>query len=394
MKASIQQLPTEVIINIFDQINDAKQLIQCKLVSKSWTSLAEKSMYKTIHMYLWDDSRLERLNHHLKQKPEFCQLIQNILISQQYFYTFSKRLFQEFLSLAMTPSIRTLDGIWKQEYLTMLLDYVESSSLKFKKLKQLPYSVRHDSVYMQLMSHFKESLQTASCSITEKTTLIHQKIIRDSIKEYKYLTTLSIQDYRGFKSVQEIDTFLQKCDRIKNLEFIINQSTTYTYMDEDQLSQWLASGSVQQVDSVNYLKISYMKGPDHMERCSFGPDWINYLAYKYPNVERLSIENITLRYSHMAIPVFGNVKAFSLDDWRFHCTQDLQHFVDRVKSESNSVRYYKCIAVQGSEICSLRATKDRNNSLTKFEIVVGQEKLSNMDIVQSCFKNVNHTSNI
>ncbi|KAK4520738.1 RasGAP protein [Mucor velutinosus] len=396
MKASIQQLPAEVIINIFDQINDTKQLNQCRLVSKSWTSLAEKSMYKTLHLYLWNDSRLERLNHHLKQKPERYQLIQSIRITDPYFNAFSERLFREFLHLAMTPSIRILDGVWKQEYITALLECIENSSLKFEKLKQLPYSVHHDSIYMHLMGHFRNSLQTASCNITGKTSPIHQRIIRDSIKEFKHLTTLSIQDYQGFQSVQEMDNFLQKCDQIKNLEFIINQSTNYTDMDMDALNQWLTSGSVQQADSVKYLKIAYMKGPDGNKCRSFGPDWVNYLAFKCPNVDTLSIKNITLRYSHMALPVFENVKVFNLDDWKFYCAQDLDYFIGRVKSDSNSVtiRYTKSTGVNLSEICSVSATKDRNSSMTRFTIDVNPETPSNTAIVLSCFKNLNYTCNI
>ncbi|GAN00909.1 hypothetical protein MAM1_0003c00335 [Mucor ambiguus] len=391
MKGSIQQLPVEVIINIFDQINDTKQLVQCSLVSKSWTSLAEKSMYKTIHLYLWEDFRLERLNHHLKQKPEFCHLIQNIRITDQYFNTFSERLFHEFLHLAMTPSIRTLDGVWKQEYITALLENIENSSLKFEKLKQLPYSVRHDSVYMRLMSRFKGSLEIASCNITEKTSPIHQRIVHDSIKECKHLTTLSIQDYQGFQNLQEIDTFLKKCDQIKSLEFIINQSVNYTDMKEDELNQWLTGGSVHQAKSVNYLKIAYMKGPDNRTRRSFGPDWISYLAYKCPNVDTLNIKNITVRYSHMALPVFGNVKAFKLVDWKFHCIQDLQHFIDRAKSERNKldIQYNKSIVVHQSEICSLSATKDRNSDFTRFTIIVNPINSDNTYLILLCFKDLN-----
>ncbi|KAL9540330.1 hypothetical protein MBANPS3_009743 [Mucor bainieri] len=384
MKDYTRKLPAEVIINIFDQINDAKQLVQCSLVSKSWASLAEKSMYKTIHLYLWNNSRLERFNQHLKRNPEFCQLIQNIRITDQYFNAFSDKVFGEFLHLAMTPSIRTLDGVWRQEHINALLERIEVSSLKFEKLKQLPYSVRHD-----------ESLQTASCNITETTSPIHQKLIRDSLKEFKHLTTLSIQDYQGFQTVQEMDNFLQNCDRIKNLEFIINQSAKYTNLEENELNQWLTGGSVLKANSVKHLKIAYMKGPDASIRRSFGPDWINYLAYKCPNVDILSIKNITVRYSLIALPIFGNVKAFDLDDWRFHCTQDLQDFIDRVKSENNTVviKSNESMVVHGSEICSMSAAKDRNSNSTRFTVVVNPIKDHNIHIVASCLKRLNYTCN-
>lgn len=120
MGASIQQLPAETIIDIFDEIEETKQLAQCRLVSKSWASLAEKSMCKTLRLvYFWNDSRLERLNQHLKQKPEYYQLVYNISITDRHWNTFNtfntldERLFREFLHLAMTPNIRTLDGIWQ-----------------------------------------------------------------------------------------------------------------------------------------------------------------------------------------------------------------------------------------------------------------------------------------
>lgn len=396
MKASIQQLPAEVIINIFDQINETKQLSQCRLVSKSWASLAEKSMYKTLHLYLWNDSRLERLNQHLKQKPESYQLIHNIRITEQYYIAFNERLFREFLHLAMTPSIRTLDGVWRQEYIAALLECVETSPFKFEKLRQLPYSVRHDSIYMHLMGHFKGSLQTASCSITERTNPIHQRIICGSIKELKRLTTLSIQDYQGFQSVREVDTFLQKYDQIKNLEFIINQSTNYVDMSKDELNQWLASGSVQQADTVKQLKVAYMKGPDDCKSRSFGPDWINYLAFKCPNVDTLGIKNITFKYSHMALPVFENVKAFNFDDWKFYCTQDIEHFVKRVKSDSNSVviQYTKSTVVDLSQICSVSATKASSSNMTRFAIEINPDNPDNTDLVLLCFKNLNYTCNV
>ncbi|EPB81361.1 hypothetical protein HMPREF1544_11935 [Mucor circinelloides 1006PhL] len=395
MKASIQQLPTEVIINIFDQINDAKQLIQCILVCKSWAFLAEKSMYKSVHLYLWDNSRLERLNYRLKQKPECCQLIEKIHITEQYYNTFSKALFREFLQLAMTPRIQTLDGVWNQKYIVSLLDHIENSPFSFEKLKQLPYSVRHDSIYMQLMSHFKGSLQTGFCTITEKTSQIHQRIISDSFMEFKHLKTLSIQDSRGFKNVQEMDTFLKKCDRITNLEFIISQSSEYIGMDKDELNQWLINSNVQQAGNVKNLRIAYMRGPDSKCR-TFGPDWINYLAFKCPNVDTLSIKNITLKYSHMALSVFENVKTFSLTDWKFYCTQDIQHFIDRVKSDNNSIviRYTKTTAVDQSEICVMSAKKERNSNMTRFAIEISAEIYKNTAIVLLCFKNLSYICDI
>ncbi|CAO3610398.1 unnamed protein product [Mucor fragilis] len=107
-------------------------------------------------------------------------------------------------------------------------------------------------------------------------------------------------------------------------------------MSKDELNQWLTSGSVQQANTVNHLNIAYIKGLEDCKSRSFGPDWINYLAFKCPNVDTLGIMNITYKYSHMALPVFENVKTFNFDDWKFCCTQDIEHFIKRVKSDNNS----------------------------------------------------------
>lgn len=166
-------------------------------------------------------------------------------------------------------------------------------------------------------------------------------------------------------------TFLKKCDRITNLEFIISRSSEYTGMDKDELNQWLISSNVQQAGSVKNLRIAYMGGPDSKCR-TFGPDWVNYLAFKCPNVDTLSIKNITLKYSRMALPVFENVKTSSLTDWKFYCTQDIEHFVDRVKSDNDSIviRYTKTTIVDQSEICVMSATKERNSNMTRFTIEI------------------------
>ncbi|CAO0799279.1 unnamed protein product [Mucor circinelloides] len=192
-----------------------------------------------------------------------------------------------------------------------------------------------------------------------------------------------------------MDTFLKKCDRITNLEFIISQSSEYIGMDKDELNQWLINSNVQQAGNVKNLRIAYMRGPDSKCR-TFGPDWINYLAFKCPNVDTLSIKNITLKYSHMALSVFENVKTFSLTDWKFYCTQDIQHFIDRVKSDNNSIviRYTKTTAVDQSEICVMSAKKERNSNMTRFAIEISAEIYKNTAIVLLCFKNLSYICDI
>ncbi|KAL9553130.1 hypothetical protein MBANPS3_003438 [Mucor bainieri] len=349
MSASAKSLPNEVLLKIFIQVNSEVQLAQCRLVCRSWGSLVEKAMYKVIN--LSSTNQLARLSEHVIVRPTLGSLIQKLCV--QSYFNMEPTIYD---LLELTPNLKILEGHWDRQILLGLASRPEGSSLK---LEQLPcIEGRNDELNLKTLFHFKEALRSAAFTFNCNSHRRDRIRLGDSLDQFKKLQKLTITDDFCFSNVRDLDHLLRNCNQLQELKFVVLQDEDYIHAERAQLKQWLA-GDVERVETIKSLKIDFEDDSledEERQPYEYGPDWMEYLAYKYPN--------------HIILPELSHIETFNLKGWKFYGLDDLKRFINMLATQDV---YIEC-KVDWQEfsgdpyICSMSAIKENPNDCTSFSI--------------------------
>lgn len=368
----------EIWLNVFELLEYKEHLAKCRLVCQSWRPYVEKIMYKNINLSDWDERRMRTFTRHLAAEPNFCQFIQCITNGH---HSISNRSFQHFLELALTLNIKVLDGYWDSASIQITLDVIK---FPLDKLVQIPHTKDFNSSYLRMMDLCKDSLQSISFEIQTNTNQQGMALMSNLMGKYKNLTTVVIIAAEGFRGLQDLDAVLANFHHIKELRLKVYEIPTYTNQDQNALEAWLLS-DVPKVDTLKALDITYCEhkqltgeadlwrlAEQQLELRRFGPDWIEYLKYKYPNIDTLDIRNSTYDYKHIALPDFGNLKIFNLTAWGFYTVDTLKDFVRMFERSSNSIHIEYVPGYYGRDIiCEMDVSAHLNRA--KFTVRIPHE---------------------
>jgi len=270
------------------------------------------------------------------------------------------------------------------------------------KLVEIPFTEKIDSNYLRLMDLCKNSLQSLSFGLQTITNQQNTALMSKLVGKCKNLTTVYIAAVEGFRRVQDLDAVLANLHHIKELRLKIHEIPTYTTQDRNALNAWLLS-DVQKVDTLKRLDIIYcghqqltrVAGLSHLaeqqlERRKFGPDWIEYLNYKYPNIDTLDINNVANDYKHIALPDFGNLKMYNLIGWRFYTVDTLKDFIRMFERSSNSIHIEYVPGYGNDIICEIGVYVHLNSA--EFMMIIPPEVHPverTMDLIAAAFGSIN-----
>lgn len=355
-----QSFPAEVWLNIFDQFG-CKQLAQCRLVCRFWKPLAEKVMYKEIDLSCKNGFQLAELSKHLSMRPDLGRLVQKIKL---YASPSTELTLYEILKL--TPNLRIIDGAWN-ELLGELLSKPECLSFK---LEQLPRTESFSKLYSDSLLRFRETLR--SVFFADLSNCNDCIAVGASLDQFKNLTQLVIQDQFNFRNLRYLDHLLGKCNQIQELQLFVLQHSDYVHTDKDELQQWLLD-NVQKIETIKQLKINFdddsLEDEEKQPR-EFGPDWMEYLAYKCPNVTKLEVNSDEYNRQHIILPEYAHMETFALKNWRFYDINVLKRFIDMLGTQSVNVNCKVNYEIHygDSYICLMSAIKEEQTDNTTFLI--------------------------
>lgn len=162
MTALGHRLPMEVWLNIFDQIQDKRQLAQCKLTCKRWAPIVERAMLKSIVV----TKNMDKLCEHLQKNPKSRQYVHDIEIAPYYWVENEddREELDRSLTVLMTKNLRAIKGedAYGSGVLKTLIQVLQSPTGKSVKLEQLPIGRNTSSklVVPELLHHFRETLKS------------------------------------------------------------------------------------------------------------------------------------------------------------------------------------------------------------------------------------------
>ncbi|KAK4509195.1 uncharacterized protein ATC70_007545 [Mucor velutinosus] len=363
MSAPTKSLPAELWLNIFDQLSDGKQLAQCRLVCRSWRPFVEKVMYKVVDLTGMHGTQVAELSEQLAMRPELGRLVQKICFCGDV-----KKKLSLYKILRSTPNLKIIDGkSWDESLVGEVLSKPECSALK---LKQLPCINGFSIPSLKSLLCFKETLQSTAFKFTLFTSSNCHTLLGDSLHQFKHLQQLSIDDQFFFGSLRDLDRLLRNCNQIQDLRLFIQQHPEYNHIGKAELEQWLTN-SIQRVGTVKSLEIDFQDDSledEESQPYGFGPDWMDYLAYKYPNVTRLTVCSDEYNRQHIILPKFTHLETFVLEKWRFYDLDVLKNFIDMLTTKSVYIECKVNYEIHHGDpyICLMSAIKKRQDDSTAF----------------------------
>ncbi|CEP07558.1 hypothetical protein [Parasitella parasitica] len=363
-------LPTELWLVIFDLIESAKELANCRLVCKRWSALAEAAMLGQNLKFDTVES-ISKFNSQLKMKPQMARLIKSIHLP--YTDDLNLPLQKELLDLALTPNIKHFQGQMSEEILIHFLEIAQRSSSKFDRLQVLPELYTMDNKYVDTMLYFKDSLREISVSVLPFEMPESSQCIATHLREFRSLTKLTLDLY-GLPCSNdeptnfiELEKILNRCKHLEVLEFtwgsVVNSS-----MGTAEFKKWL-SNNVQQVSSLYAFKVGKLEGPHMLE----------YLVYKYPNVSKASITYLE-SCSKRIIDAVKNIETVELiipntlgiEELKEGITnaEEFKNLILAMKSTTNQVQIQQSSSFDSFGQGLLEITKCIKTRNTKFSIPI------------------------
>ncbi|CAO3621381.1 unnamed protein product [Mucor fragilis] len=270
--ANISSLPEELLRRVFGYINSSIQLAQCRLVCKKWNPHADTSMFSnTIVLRCREKALL--LHALLFAVPAKGKLIRNIYFDEKFDTLWVIKAIFNAISI---PNLESLMGTaLTPEFCDLLLEITARSPGTFKKLKSLPkYQQDVDQKYLDVLLAFKETLE--EIDIDNESKHLNDALMKLVPHPNSFSNLNSLKFAAKFHQLSDVESILNGCMNLKTLE--LGNLWEGRPMDKTALDAWMVQ-NVTQVESLEQLVIK------HQCRC----DVIEYLVYKYPNIQSLNI---------------------------------------------------------------------------------------------------------
>ncbi|KAK4509105.1 uncharacterized protein ATC70_007455 [Mucor velutinosus] len=277
-------LPVEILTRIFQFIQSAKQLRECRLVHKTWDYPAESAMLSqeiTLHNCI----AFQSLIYHLKKKPAKGKLIRYLNLDFDYVYM-NRTLLKHAFQLFFTPNLQVLKGDMLSQISDMgceiIREIVYKSKQDFHKFRYLGNTRSATDIYWETVSLFQQSLQRLDLQFTDcedmagedNRHLIHNVALE--IGRFEELQHLDLQMFYD-DSIVDMERILDNCNSLQHLRVAIGMNHSESLDDYFQVNQ------IRQID--NAMSLILYTDPGET------PILLEYCITKYSNIKQIIYES-------------------------------------------------------------------------------------------------------
>lgn len=259
-------------MNILDKVDSIIQLGKCRLVCSTWDKMAEAVMFSK-DIQITEEGNVIKLRDHLAKNFSRAHLIRSLEI---YVPLQERPHVYSLLKVAFTPTMQHLTilagSAMDDAFFGALLGMVKDSKEGQYNLKTMPLTL--DSTcdnYANAALAFKHTLRYLQTSYS--CSALNTKF--DKLSEFKTLETLELEA-DPFQNIFKLDAILKNCPKLKTLELFHRNGDDRTEHTATSVANWTRR-NVEKVNSLTQLRISYAY-----------PDLVQYLTFKYPNIESLA----------------------------------------------------------------------------------------------------------
>ncbi|KAL9550903.1 hypothetical protein MBANPS3_004526, partial [Mucor bainieri] len=256
-------LSEEILLMIFRNIQSLPQLATCRLVRKAWRDPAAKIMFSR-EIKVESESKAIQLHRHLLLDPSKAKLITKMR------FTFDADeiplMVEELLDVAITPSIKNIDGSVKSvRFFNKLFSILNDTTQSYDKLESLPYYTGNNiSIGVKTLAKTVKFATSVRATLASKPT---------NLSKYLKLKNLTLTG--NVNALQTLEETLNSCRRISYLklqDFTIHASVEG--MSVKDVKAW-CQPNVERNYKCQQMDINTVCHPQLLE----------YLSFKYPRGE-------------------------------------------------------------------------------------------------------------
>lgn len=278
-------------MEIFNKVNSFQQLIQCSMVNKRWQQLAETAIFNRDITLVTEFDAITFYNCLLRNGGKSKQPVKHLTMKprdQPLGY------FRDIIPFVVTHNMQTFNGSVNGALFFRVMLYEtfgKKGVRRFRNLKTIPSAWTYCNIYDSLLYRLRNILQ--------EITLNFRGIYYDPVPKWRVLsrlnkiTGLQALNFNSYvHDVEDMETILQNCGHIKRLT--IRLAVEDLFCGETDIDQWIKINT-HQCDTLGELKIRIDK--------AYNPYFIDYVMYKYPNIESIIVEKIDIKEPWGSYPV-------------------------------------------------------------------------------------------
>ncbi|CEP08818.1 hypothetical protein [Parasitella parasitica] len=227
------------------------------------------------------ESAAQRLYNHLFQHPEKIESIAHV-----DFHFDSEDLpniVEKLLELVITPNIYKLTGAVKSDkFFTTLFQIMDDQLLELKNLVILPYFTgNNNAVLLAQVLRFKDKHESLSLTVNKREN--RSELFRQLLSQLDKFKKLNYLKLTGFAcGLEDTELVLKRTFRLRGTleiqDFEYDENNAMKPMMAEQVKRWAA---------YHVKKLGVLKTLIIETDCR--PEFIEYLLYKYPKIERIKI---------------------------------------------------------------------------------------------------------
>ncbi|KAL0141764.1 hypothetical protein V8B55DRAFT_1595698 [Mucor lusitanicus] len=261
MATTIDSLPCEVLINIFNCLDSFVEMLVCSHVNKRWRELCPSVMCSR-NLTIETEQEATLFYWFLDVNEDKRRLIKHITVintGEEFEGT------ERMLDL-LTNSLETLDGKAYSAMFYIMFPNPEVVGTVFSKLKTIPDASGYHNIYNKLLYNLRHSLEKIEMGFPDNFDT----------------------------SYSNTEAIIKNCDALHDLTIYLRPSNG-TGVSGD-FDTWLRE-HVRQIYSLKTLKI--------IIRQDCYPSLTKYLFHKYPNVETVIFEQLFTNYNWTTNNILG-----------------------------------------------------------------------------------------
>ncbi|KAL9542518.1 hypothetical protein MBANPS3_008568 [Mucor bainieri] len=221
----ISALPQELLLIVFNHVDSAAQMAECRLVCQRWNTLAQP-LVLTKKLLITNEKKANQLHNYLLEHPHYATLIRTMDVNTRYV---KENGFMKLMSLAFTPRMESLTGhVRSKEFFYKLVAIAKSFGADtFSNLKSIPHSLGDDSIHHARRSAlhlFKETLESVHLVLLDQV---------NQLPTFKNLKKLSLDMLSSDET--RMSAILEKCPQVEELSIhsVVPESIDINMTDRD-----------------------------------------------------------------------------------------------------------------------------------------------------------------
>ncbi|KAL9551195.1 hypothetical protein MBANPS3_004371 [Mucor bainieri] len=354
MTAGFDSFTTEIYLNILHYTKSCSQLAQWRLVCKTLDPYAEKIMFSQ-RLCFTSITQMKKFYQHLIQKPSLAQCIPALHLGSLFKQDADTLFLKSFLQLTITPKMTSITGKFNPAAMATLSSTVQKGNAGIGAITRLPTEYNYSEGYIETFRSYSRQyvfmlIKLGYCTksldveINPESGLLF--LLAKSLPKFPKLAHFKVTFNKCYEYAEDLERLLGQCQHLKTLEFKQSRyANVGGFIAKEEWREWL------------------VESPDVME----------YLVYKYPNMEHLELDVCSrdvddYPLAQRCLDAIQHVNEIHIESWPLQDALTTAYLVQAMKgSKCNRVSVQFNLYMAKDDHGEVIVTKSNRTGASEFE---------------------------